>query len=379
MKICQIVPSLELRHGGPSVSVAALSTAMSDSGHAVELLTTHPHTSGPQQQGTLPIHCYKREFPRSICRSSGLNRHLQHCDATIFHHHSLWLRTLHYAGQAVRTDHDRRLVISPRGMMSPWAWGHHRWRKQFADTWIHPGAFDLTAGWHATSEIEADDIRRLGFKQPICVSPNGVTLPQAEDLAAAARHWHEACPETSSRPTALFYSRFHRKKRVMELVDIWLRIAPREWLLLLVGIPEEYSVIQISSHVQRQSGTDRIRVFSGADAPPPYAVAKVFLLPSHSENFGLVIAEAMAAGVPVLVTDTTPWLALNSQDRGWCVPWETYGTTLQRVLSTSQADLAAKGSRAQGWVIKEFSWSRSADRLVEFYRTLPGRSTHRPS
>ena len=374
MKICQIVPSLELRHGGPSISVAALATAMGDAGRAVELLTTHPQTSGPRQQGTLPIHCFKRVFPRSICRSPGLNQHLQHCDATIIHHHSLWLRTLHYAATAVRTDQARRLIISPRGMMSPWAWGHHRLQKQFANAWIHPGAFESVSGWHATSAIEADDIRRLGFKQPICVAPNGVTSPNAVELAAAARHWHKACPKTATKPTALFYSRFHRKKRVLELIDLWLRIAPREWLLLLVGIPEEYSVSELSAYVQRHSGAERIRILSGADAPPPYAVAQLFLLPSHSENFGLVIAEAMAAGVPALVTDTTPWHSINDEGCGWCVPWEDYGATLQRALSTSTTDLAAIGTHARDWVIKEFSWARSADLLVGFYRNLQGQS-----
>lgn len=370
MKICQIVPSLELRHGGPSVSVAALSTAMGDAGHAVELLTTHPQTSGSQQLNALPIHCFRRTFPQSVCRSPGLARQLQHSDATIIHHHSLWLRTLHYAANAVRSDRQRRLVISPRGMMSPWAWQHHRRRKQFAGKWIHPGAFELAAGWHATSASEADDIRRLGFEQPICVAPNGVTPPKAEELAAAARHWHEACPETASRPTALFYSRFHRKKRVLELIDLWLRVAPREWLLLLVGIPEEYSVSELAGYVQRHSGTDRIRVFSGADAPPAYAVARLFLLPSHSENFGLVIAEAMAAGVPALVTDSTPWQTINNQKNGWCVSWEDYGTTLRRVMQIPADDLAATGRQARDWVIREFSWARPAALLVEFYREL---------
>lgn len=370
MKICQIVPSLELRHGGPSVSVAALSSAMGQAGHAVELLTTHPQSVGTRQQGALPVHCYQRVFPRSICCSPGLKTYLQRGDATIIHHHSLWLRTLHYAANAVRADQARRLVISPRGMMSPWAWQHHRWRKQLAGAWIHPGAFEVVAGWHATSDSEAEDIRRLGFKQPICVAPNGVTSPNTEELAAAVQHWHSVCPETATQPTALFYSRFHRKKRVLELIDLWLRHAPREWLLLLVGIPEEYSVSELTGYAQRQAGADRIRVFSGDAAPPPYAVARLFLLPSHSENFGLVIAEAMAAGVPVLVTDSTPWQTINPQKCGWCVPWEAYAKTLSRVLSTPADELVTAGKQAQAWVTKEYAWSHSADLLVEFYREL---------
>ncbi len=58
-------------------------------------------------------------------------------------------------------------------MMSGWAWRHRRWRKYLAEHLIHPGAFARAAGWHATSPEEANDIRALGFQQPVCVAPNG--------------------------------------------------------------------------------------------------------------------------------------------------------------------------------------------------------------
>ena len=104
-------------------------------------------------------------------------------------------------------------------------------------------------------------------------------------------------------------------------------------------------------------------------------MASLFLLPSHSENFGLVIAEAMAAGVPALVTDTTPWNALNVDDRGWCVPWEEYNRALQVALALGPEQLAARGLRARAWVLREFSWDKSARELTAFYQQLPGPAT----
>jgi glycosyltransferase involved in cell wall biosynthesis len=255
-------------------------------------------------------------------------------------------------------------------MMSPWAWGHRPWRKRLGRWLVHPGAFAAVRGWHATSTEEESEIRALGFAQPICVAPNGVDAPSAEEYALAHEHWRTACPATAQQPAAVFYSRFHRKKRVLELIDAWLQHAPADWLLLLAGIPQDYTPEDLEQYALRMSGGGRVRAFNSLGRPPPYAVASLFLLPSHSENFGLVVAEAMAHGLPALVTDTTPWKELDRQESGWCVPWEDFGPALARVTTESLEALRARGVRARTWVLDQFSWDRSARLLGDFYAAL---------
>ena len=371
MRLCHIVPSLEGRHGGPSKSVRALANALAGVGGPVELLTTREagQESPSGERDAATIRTFPRVRPRWLSRSPELRRHLAGTGCDLVHHHSVWLLTLRYAHEAARQQRVP-LVISPRGMLSGWAYRHRRWRKRLAEQWVHPGAFTEAAGWHATSEQEAADIRTLGFNQPVCVAPNGVTVPPEVILNEAREHWHRHCPACTGRPTALFYGRFHSKKRVLELIDLWMQHAPAEWLLLLVGIPEEYSISQLRDYVYRSLGGDRIVIEDGSVHPAPYAAANLFLLPSHNENFGMVIAEALAAGVPALVTDGTPWQDLNNQGAGWCVPWEDYGVTLGRVLKEELASLQAHGRRAREWVGATFSWEQSAERLAGFYDTL---------
>jgi glycosyltransferase involved in cell wall biosynthesis len=369
MRLCHVVPSLEKRHGGPSVSVPSLARALAQAGHTVEVLTTAPEAARTTTEGQLTTRTFARQWPRGFCASAGLRDAVRESRAEVIHAHSLWLRPLHYAHQAARLNH-AKLVISPRGMMSRWAWNHHRTRKQFAGAFLHPGALAAADGWHATSSEEADDIRRLGFRQPVCVAPNGITPPAAEGLIAAGALWHERCPATVNRPVALFYSRFHRKKRLRELVHLWLAAPRSDWLLLLVGLPEEYSVAEVQSWITTAKASDRVAVFDGTDLPPPYAVATLFLLPSHSENFGLAIAEALAAGVPALVTDGTPWAGLNTDDRGWCVPWADFHRALEVAINGGPARLAERGARARAWVLREFSWQKSAGTLATFYQQL---------
>jgi glycosyltransferase involved in cell wall biosynthesis len=372
MKLCHIVPSLEEQHGGPSKSVRALCGALAQGGDDVELLATAPDApvdGTTEIQGRLRLNVHRRDWPQKICPSAGLRRAVATTEAAVVHHHSIWLRTLHYAHRAA-ARRGTPLVISPRGMMSAWAWRHRGWRKQLSRSFIHPRALEHAAAWHATSEEEEHEIRALGFKQPVCVAPNGVERPVATELAAAGSYWREICPAAREHRVALFYSRFHQKKRVLELIEMWRRCAPADWLLLLVGIPQDFTPEELERYAQKNPGPSRVLAFSGAGRPPPYAVASLFLLPSHNENFGLVIAEAMAHGVPVAVTDTTPWRVMHRERLGWCVPWTEYADVVKQAIAQPPAELAARGLAAQAWVTREFSWSKSAEKLTAFYSTL---------
>jgi glycosyltransferase involved in cell wall biosynthesis len=369
MRIVQIVPSIEPRHGGPSVSVPALATGLARLGHDVSLLSTGAPSDRVAGVEHLSVSVFPREWPQAFCPSAGLRKYLHQLPADVLHSHGLWLRTLHYAHRQARRE-GLRHVISPRGMMAPWAWNHHRWRKEFCARFVHPGALAAAHGWHATSQAEADEIRARGFTQPVCVAPNGVAAPSSVELERAEAYWRQACPEAFQQPTALFYSRLHPKKRVLELIDLWLDRAPRDWLLLVVGIPETYTVTQLNDYVHRSIGRDRIRVFDGTSVPPPYVAATLFLLPSHSENFGLVVAEALAHGLTAIVTDTTPWRTLDEAGHGWCVPWGKFPEVLDAALSEAPAALRQRGNGARAWVLAEYSWEKCASQLADFYARL---------
>ena len=373
MKICHIVPSLEARYGGPSKSVLGLARAMADGGDEVELLATDPGAGWERDDGDLKIRVFHRDWPSALCPSRAMRSYLSSSQADVFHHHSIWLRTLHYCHVAARRR-DALFIVAPRGMMDPWAWNHHSRRKAFARAAIHPGALEAVDGWHVTSASEEIDVRMLGFKQPVCVSPNGVVAMTAEESAAAAKHWNEFDAQTKQRRVALFYSRFHQKKRLLELIDAWLELGPSDWVLLVVGIQEQYTARMIDGYVLRSGGAGRVRAYDGSSHPVPYPIASLFLLPSHGENFGLSIAEALANGVPALVTDATPWAELNRNGGGWCVPWADFGRTLAEATAESPESLGRRGAVAREWVLREFSWAHSARLLTGFYGGLLARA-----
>ncbi|MDP2136737.1 MAG: glycosyltransferase, partial [Candidatus Didemnitutus sp.] len=164
---------------------------MAQTGVDTTLLSTHSSGAGvePPSGDVARQQSFPRVRPQWLCRSPQLQHHLRTEPYECIHSHALWLLTLRYAKEAAGVA-AAPLVISPRGMMSGWAYRHRRWRKRLAELFVHPGAFQAAAGWHATSEDEAADIRQLGFTQPICISPNGVELPDATTLDDARRAWH---------------------------------------------------------------------------------------------------------------------------------------------------------------------------------------------
>lgn len=369
MRVAHVVASLDARQGGPSISVRKTAAALAARGHDVEILTTAPETRTSSEDG-VTIREFRRDTPSLVVASAGLRRHLATSACDVVHAHGLWTRHLAYARDAAASL-GSAFVISPRGMLAPWALRHHGLRKRLARSIVHRRALESADGWHATGPSEANEIQAAGFSQKICVAPNGVELPTEIDLAGARLWWQTNAPAlVGGRHVALFHSRFHKKKRVLELIDLWASIPDNHWLLALVGIPEDYSVAFLEERVHAKGLSGRIVVADGTGTPHPYAAADLFLLPTHSENFGLVVAESLAAGVPVLVTDTAPWSAVETQGAGWCVPWERFKETLAGALRKPGDELRAMGARGRAWVGEAFPWSRTARLLEEFYTGL---------
>ena len=376
--VLHVTASIDPRHGGPSKTVPALAAAQAALGAKVALVTLSP--ADPSVIGHWPLvigHFPPAPGPlgRALAISSGLAGFLATASARCIHAHGLWLRPLHHAARAARRLR-APLVLAPRGMLEPWAIGHHAWKKRLAATLVHPGALPGVTAWHATAESEADNLRRLPawlrapVAAPVCVASNGIAAPDPAAAAPDRAAWLAAYPELRDTRVALFYGRFHRKKRVAELIELWRSVPRPGWTLLVAGLPGDYAVADLSALAASAPPASRVVIADGSAMPPPYALSSLFLLPSHSENFGQAVAEALAAGVPALVTDTLPWRELDSVGAGRCVAWADYGAALDTLLAPPAAELAARGAAGRSWVLANFSWASSARRLLEFYPTL---------
>lgn len=372
--VLHVTPSLDPTHGGPSRTVPALAAAQAALGARVALVCagSAPADFAAQHPG-VTLHAFPlasgpagRVFRFSPGLAAWLNDVTSR--AAALHAHGVWLRPLHYAHRAA-VRQKTPFVLAPRGMLEPWACAHHGWKKRLAARFIHPGALQAVAGWHATSAPEAENLRKLSAA-PALVAANGIALPPQHAAAPARAAWLSAHPALAGRRVALFYGRFHHKKRVAELIDLW-RSRPRPgWTLLVAGIEGEITAADLRARAARGEREAPVVVADGVALPAPYPLAELFLLPSHSENFGQVVVEALAHGVPALVTDTLPWREIDAAGAGECVPWALYEEALRYRLNLTPAENAISGEAGRAWVLKDFTWERPARQLLAFYARL---------
>lgn len=258
-------------------------------------------------------------------------------------------------------------LVTPRGMLDPWARKNSAWKKKIAGALFEQAHLKGALALRATAEMEAQHFRDMGLTNPIAVVPNGLTLP---DLA----------PRTDGAlRSILFLSRIHPKKGVDYLLRSWAALQAEfpGWEIVIAGIDENGHEAELKALTQKLR-LPRVRFVGEAHGPAKeklYRDADLFVLPTYAENFGLVVAEALAQETPVITTRNAPWQGLEAEGCGWWIDLDQdrLTDTLRAALSRPAADLAAMGRRGRAWVQRDFAMTQVADKMREVYLWASGR------
>lgn len=374
--VLHTVASTQASHGGPSRSVPLLCEALSERSASVRLVTTVPDGKASGEvllpgKGVNTRTVIEAGRLRSVLRSPvafyrALRAEVIQLPPNLMHDHGLWLPS-NAAAALVSRRQSIPLVISTRGMLTKWALQHNRWKKRLAWMGYQKHVLRRAALFHVTSQEEVDALRDLGFDQPAAIIPNGVPIPEVSTEKRKATDGHRA----------LFLSRVHPKKGLPMLLDAWAAVRPVGWTLEIVGPSEEGHRAELEAQARRLGLEDTIQ-FSGSVADDEkwdvYRRADLFVLPTHSENFGIVVAEALAAGVPALTTTGAPWEDLERHGCGWWVePTEPALTeALRTAVGASDKTRRAMGQRGRRLVEEQYSWPGVAENMTAAYQWLLG-------
>jgi len=365
MRVIHVVPAITEEASGPSYSVPRLCESLIGRGVDVQLaaLDWAPMPVSLPYLKTFPLGL----SPRSLGVSPRMRRWLEEEAASdqvdLMHNHSLWMMPNVYPGRACRRGRCP-LVVSPRGTLSAWALGRSAFRKKIFWRFLQAQVLRAAACFHATAESEYEDIRRLGFRQPVCILPNGIDLPPFEEKTETGRR------------ILLYLGRIHQKKGVDVLLRSWQAVEHRfpDWELHIAG-PDNGGYLAEMQTLATQLRLDRV-VFRGplygAEKQRAYQAASLFVLPTHSENFGMTVAEALAAGTPAIVTKGAPWGGLEKQGAGW---WIDIGVDplvacLEQTLTLPMMRLAEMGQAGREWMKRDYCWERIGTQLSLAYRWL---------
>lgn len=365
MRIIHVVPAISEEASGPSYSVPRLCEALIEQGQEVKLaaLDWGPMPSPPSFLKTFPLGLGPRRLGRSPEMMRWLTEKASLNEADLFHNHSLWMMPNVYPGQ-VAARHKIPFVVSPRGVFAEYAMAIGSKVKRVFWPLVQRPALNGITCFHATAKSEYEDIRRMGFRQPVAIIPNGIDIPAL-------------LPKRADNPrTLLFLGRIHPNKGLDSLLPAWQAVQDRfpDWRLRIAG-PDEGGYLAEVRRLANDLGLKR-HEFCGAlygEAKlQAYRDADAFVLPTYSENFGMSVAEALAAGTPAIVSKGAPWSGLEPRGAGW---WIDIGVDplvacLERALSQPHEVLEGMGGQGRRWMEGEFSWAEIARKMNETYRWI---------
>jgi glycosyltransferase involved in cell wall biosynthesis len=384
LRILQVMPTYfpAVRYGGPIRSVHALSKGLVDRGHEVHVFTSSMDGPGdldvPQRMpvdvdGVL-VHYFRVPLLRRLCwcpsMRSALKSQISTFDAV--HLHSVFLWPTWTAARIAKSAKIPYLV-SPRGMLGRTVInGKSRVVKSAWIRLVEQRTLLESSGLHVTADAEIAEIKALGLRLPeiFCV-PNGVSWP--------ARHASltEGPLSGVPKPYALFLSRIDWKKGLDRLIEAWKWVP--DLTLLIAGNDEQGYQRKLEQLAADHQVRDRIHFLGLVSDQHKWALyenAMMFVLPSYSENFGNVVAEAMAMGCPVVVTPEVG-LANLVRESGSGVVTDGAPRPLAdtiRLLIQDPSRRRSMGDRGRFTARRDLSCESSAVQMEGIYRRICGQA-----
>jgi glycosyltransferase involved in cell wall biosynthesis len=236
-------------------------------------------------------------------------------------------------------------------MLDPWSFEHKRYKKALPWLLWEKQVVRSATVIEVKSRREAHNVMSRGFRNPLAVIPIGLdgypSAPFKQPLA--------------SNRTCLFLSRIHPVKGVENLINAWAVLHPCGWSLVIAGPDGGAYQRSLEQLVAARGLTDSVRFVGPAFGDSKWSLmqsADLFVLPSFSENFGVVVTEALSQGVPVITTNATPWDELADRKCGWQVQPTCDGiqTALSDAFSLSPEELRQMGENGRNYVDACFRW-----------------------
>jgi glycosyltransferase involved in cell wall biosynthesis len=380
VRVVHTVPIADL--GGPAVVAPRLLEAVGQLGVRGEVITQAGYRRRTVDEAIARVEHRVVETvePTSFGYSPRLRGVLAHAfaGAQVAHVHSLWTY-MTYLGASLARRSGVPYVLAPHGALDPYVLRKSTCKKKIAWWAFQRTALRHSACLHALTEAEAQRLFELGIRQPVAIIPNGV------EVCAGELHFNGAelawVPDVRNdgRRVMLFFGRLDSKKGLSELVTGWAaaRSTHREWQLVIAGPGDEVYVERLRQLVETLSVQGSVRIVGGVPSVYKTAVfrlAHCFILPSHSEGMPMAALEAMAHGLPSILSPQCNIPSSFDCCAALCVEptWEAVRDRITQLAELSDAARAAMGQAGIQLVGRSYGWGSIGANMVQVYRWCLG-------
>lgn len=381
MKVLTFITSISLKGGGPSRSVPMLVKGLAELGVDITLMT---YWSDDMNTHALDGTSAKLKVLRPDFSRSQMEEYIISEKFDVIQLQSMWDLRYHIVAKIAR-KHRIPYIITPRGMLEPWCLSQKKWKKKLAMALYQMKDIKRSACVFTTAEMEALHVRDLGVDVPMVVLPNGIETDSYPCRIS----------KDKVKKQILFLSRIHIKKGIELLIDAFDRIIKKnadmdDWTVAIVGNGEEEYIRELKRKVEGLNLRDKVKILApvfGDAKVKLYQESSIFCLPSYSENFGMVIAEAMSCGVPCITTNGTPWQLLNGEvstmganldilgknrKTGWCIDLnvDNLEKVLLEAMTMKTEALYEMGQKGNLLVQENFNYKSVARKVMQLYSWL---------
>ena len=379
MKIYHLLENLDDSYGGPAKSVPYLVKTLEEleiQGHMLSIKYNDNELNEVIKRYDLKWLSFQFKFIKKFRYSKVLKNYLVNVikkeKNIILHTHNLW-NYIPYVSFELAKKYNIPHIVSIRGSLYSWSLAQNSLQKKIAWNLFQKKILNQSSCIHVTNISELKAVRSLGISSPIALVPNGINLDEFKimnnkDVSKAKLGLKK------DKNYILFLSRVHPKKGLEYLVDSWIKNSKKyhNWDLLIVGPINDYKYFNdLQNEINKYNLSNRVHftgMLRGEKRIDCYSASSLFVLPSHTENFGIAIAEAMAAKLPVITTTGTPWEEIEEHDAGWWVELnlQNINTALLKALSCNEVELKKKGYNGFE-LIQKYDWKHQSIKMKKVY------------
>lgn len=368
MKVVHFIGSVEKTAGGTATYLQLLGAELKRS---IEVVVVSDYTEEPIGFNGVKLILCDLHLSRWFELKKELADILRTERPDIVHINGIW-NPQNWLFQKLAQQEGIKVILSPHGMLEPYILKRNPFKKLLAMLLYQKKSLESADYLHATAASELEQIRSLGFEVPGIIIPNGVDISEV-------KYGHEVVFNVKHF-TILFLSRIHPKKGIELLIEAASSLKEKNFKISIAGEGEEEYIHSLKKLIKQKKMEERVELLGGIYGNEKwelYKKADLFVLPTYSENFGLVITEALAAGVPVITTSGTPWRELETENCGWWIDLsvDNLKKALEDAITMDPYALREKGERGRQLVKCKYDMKAVSKATLDFYHRVAGTPT----